>query len=119
MTDCPSSLPSAFSTATEMVSRWTSRPIYFDAIHRVFLSSGLVYCFTQQPQPTAKGAPFYNACPTHSRVSNVWDQESVELLALPLIPKAGMSGAPGRPPFAKNAKDGAPHCVGDASEIKG
>src|SRR5271157_866902 len=28
MTDCPSSLPSAFSTATEMVSRWTSRPIY-------------------------------------------------------------------------------------------
>ena len=22
------------------------------------------------------------------------------------------------PPFAKNAKDGAPHCVGDASEIK-
>ena len=33
-------------------------------------------------------------CPTHSRVSNVWDQEPVELLALPLIPKAGMSGAP-------------------------
>jgi hypothetical protein len=33
-------------------------------------------------------------CPTHSRVSNVWDQESVELLALPLIPNAGMSGAP-------------------------
>ena len=25
----------------------------------------------------------------------MWDQESVELLALPLIPKAGMSGAPG------------------------
>ena len=23
-----------------------------------------------------------------------------------------------RPPFAKNAKDGARHCVGDASEIK-
>jgi hypothetical protein len=22
------------------------------------------------------------------------------------------------PPFAKNAKDGAPHCVDDASEIK-
>src|ERR1035438_6694443 len=34
-------------------------------------------------------------CPTHSRVSNVWDQESVKLLGLPLIPKAGMSGAPG------------------------
>jgi hypothetical protein len=33
-------------------------------------------------------------CPTHSRVSNVWDQESVELLALPLIPRAGMSEAP-------------------------
>ena len=31
-------------------------------------------------------------CPTHSRVSNVWDQESVELLALPLIPRAGMTG---------------------------
>ncbi len=42
-----------------------------DAIHRVFLSSGLVYCFAQQPYPTSKGAPFYNACPTHSRVSNV------------------------------------------------
>src|SRR5271165_951808 len=28
MTDCITSLPSAFSTATEMVSRWTSRPIY-------------------------------------------------------------------------------------------
>ena len=23
------------------------------------------------------------------------------------------------PPFAENAKEGAPHCVGDASEIKG
>ena len=23
-----------------------------------------------------------------------------------------------RPPFARNAKDGAPHCVGDAREIK-
>src|SRR5271169_307574 len=32
-----------------------------DAIHRVFLSSGLAYCFTQQPRPTSKGAPFYNA----------------------------------------------------------
>ena len=28
------------------------------------------------------------------RVSIVWDQELVELLALPLIPKEGMSGAP-------------------------
>ena len=26
----------------------------------------------------------------------VWDQESVKLLGLPLIPKAGMSGAPGK-----------------------
>src|SRR5271166_622566 len=28
MTNCITSLPSAFSTATEMVSRWTSRPTY-------------------------------------------------------------------------------------------
>src|SRR5271165_271402 len=28
MTDCITSLPSALSTATEIVSRWTSRPIY-------------------------------------------------------------------------------------------
>lgn len=34
-----------------------------DAIHRVFLSSGLAYCFAQQPNPTSKGAPFHNACP--------------------------------------------------------
>jgi hypothetical protein len=40
--------------------------------------------------------PFFRFAggPTHSRVSNVWDQESVKLLALPLIPKAGVSGAP-------------------------
>jgi hypothetical protein len=31
-----------------------------DAIHRVFLSSGLVYCSSQQPQPTSKRGPFYN-----------------------------------------------------------
>src|ERR1035438_3716706 len=37
-----------------------------DAIHWVFLSSGIGYCFSQQPQPTSKGAPFYNACPTLS-----------------------------------------------------
>src|SRR5208337_3901871 len=37
-----------------------------DAIHRVFLSSGLVYCSAQQPNPTSKGAPFYNACPTQA-----------------------------------------------------
>src|ERR1035438_5291152 len=28
MTDCITNLPSAFSTATEIVSRWTSRPTY-------------------------------------------------------------------------------------------
>src|SRR5664279_4259650 len=28
MTDCITSLPSALSTATEIVSRWTSRPTY-------------------------------------------------------------------------------------------
>ena len=48
-------------------------------------------------------------CPTHSRVSNVWDQESVKLLGLPLIPKAGMSGAPANTGFAANEKP----CTGD------
>src|SRR5271165_5325954 len=51
-----------------------------------------VLAFLQEP----------GACPTHSRVSNVWVQESVELLALPLIPKAGMSGAPRSPTRATN-----------------
>ena len=47
-----------------------------DAIHWVFLSSGLVTASALQPNPTSKGAPFYNACPTHSRVSNEWDREA-------------------------------------------
>src|SRR5664279_5241572 len=62
ITDCITSLPSASSTATEMVLWWTSRPIYLMlSIGCSFREVG--YCSAQQPNPTAKGAPFYNACP--------------------------------------------------------
>jgi site-specific recombinase XerD len=42
---------------------------------------------------------------------------------LPTQPLSVLQQTPSRmrswyPPFAKNAKDGAPHCVGDAREIK-
>ena len=52
------------NTAAEIVSRWTSRPMYLTLFIRVFLSSGVVDCSSHQPQPTSKGAPFYNAWPT-------------------------------------------------------
>src|SRR5271157_1906389 len=62
ITDCIASLPLLSSTATEMVLWWTSRPIYLMlSIGCSFREVG--YCFAQQPYPTAKGAPFYNACP--------------------------------------------------------
>src|ERR1035437_2602813 len=65
ITDCITSLPSASSTATEMVLWWTSRPIYLMlSIGCSFREVG--YCSAQQPNPTAKGAPFYNACPTQA-----------------------------------------------------
>src|SRR5271157_4120235 len=64
MTDCPSSLPSAFSTATEMVSRWTSRPIY------LMLSIGCsfreVSLLLQHSNPNLlrKGRPFIMRAPS-------------------------------------------------------
>src|ERR1700691_393888 len=63
-TDCIISRPLSSSTATEIVSRWTSIPTYLKLFIRVFLSlrRGCLL-LTDQPQPTPKGAPFYNACP--------------------------------------------------------
>src|SRR5664279_2550365 len=63
ITDCITSLPSASTTATEMVLWWTSRTIYLMlSIGYSFREVG--YCSAQQPNPTAKGAPFYNAWPS-------------------------------------------------------
>src|SRR5260370_20321026 len=55
--------PLSSSTATDIVSRWTSMPRYLTLFIRVFLSLRFGCCFSHQPQPTPKGAPFYNACP--------------------------------------------------------
>src|SRR5271166_716618 len=102
MTDCPSSLPSAFSTATEMVSRWTSRPIY------LMLSIG---CSFRQVWFTAshsnhnllrKGRPFIMRAP-HIRglCECVGDQNSTKnerpsmaRLGYPTQPKEGWVGHP-------------------------
>src|SRR5208283_408435 len=65
ITDCITSLPSALSTATEMVLWWTSRPIYLMLSIGCSFRQALVYCSAQQPNPTSKGAPFYNAWPRH------------------------------------------------------
>src|SRR5664280_3911963 len=76
ITDCITSLPSASSTATEMVLWWTSRPIYLMlSIGCSFREVG--YCSAQQPNPTAKGAPFYNACPRLASVfwTLTWAEE--------------------------------------------
>src|ERR1019366_6679771 len=62
-TNCISSPPLSSSTATEIVSRWTSIPTYLTLFIRVFLSVRFGCCCLHQPQPTSKGAPFYNACP--------------------------------------------------------
>src|SRR6266568_345470 len=70
ITDCIISRPLSSSTATEIVSRWTSIPIYLTLFIRVFLSLRFGCCFSHQPQLTSKGAPFYNACP-YGRGQNV------------------------------------------------
>src|ERR1035437_4128619 len=77
ITDCITSLPSASSTATEMVLWWTSRPIYLMlSIGCSFREVG--YCSAQQPNPTAKGAPFYNAWPNScASFANEWENLTI------------------------------------------
>jgi len=62
---------------------------------RFLLSARLDRIFPSVPGISVLSFPFarkVSRVPTHSRVSNVWDQESIELPALPLIPETGMSG---------------------------
>ncbi len=66
MIDCMNSLPSAFSTATEIVLWWTSRPTYLMLFIGCSFRQAWLTASAQQPQPTSKGAPFYNAWPTQA-----------------------------------------------------
>src|SRR5260370_7450465 len=55
--------PLSSSTATDIVSRWTSIPTYLTLFIRVFLSLRFGCCFSHQPQPTRKGRPFIMRAP--------------------------------------------------------
>src|ERR1019366_4466818 len=79
-TNCIRSPPLSSSTATEIVSRWTSIPTYLTLFIRVFLSVRFGCCCLHQPQPTSKGAPFYNACPILDVLCQEWDSTVLSLL---------------------------------------
>ena len=55
-TNCMINFPLPSTTATEIVSWWTSSPTYFHTVHRVLLSEMPWLLLT------AQGAPFYNPC---------------------------------------------------------
>src|SRR5271157_870545 len=109
ITDCIASLPLLSSTATEMVLWWTSRPIYLMlSIGCSFREVG--YCFAQQPYPTAKGAPFYNACPTQASFAWV----GVLLVFLSILSLKGVTIVAQHPSTALRACDFFVRFLGDA-----
>src|SRR5450755_2068096 len=58
MTDCITSLPSALSTATEIVSRWTSRPTYLMLFIGCSFPQALVTASHSNHSLLRKGRPF-------------------------------------------------------------
>src|SRR5271165_3436894 len=106
MTDCPSSLPSAFSTATEMVSRWTSRPIY------LMLSIG---CSFREVWFTAshsnhnllrKGRPFIMRAPDLALFRDLGGYDVRRM-----IPRVSKARDPGAPTNSQDARmSGVPVC---------
>src|SRR5258707_772862 len=128
-TDCISSRPLSSSTATDIVSRWTSIPRYLTLFIRVFLSLCFGCCFSHQPQPTPKGAPFYNACP----ILAFFARACPELCRRGgwrcgrcyLVYACGRNGQPtfahalSTPALRKGREGRGTHCVGGTDETKG
>src|SRR5271169_7163408 len=89
ITDCITSLPSALSTATEMVLWWTSRPIYLMLSIGCSFRQAWFTALHSNQEPTSKGAPFYNACPGSRGVRDP---------GLCVVPNPGLGNARPGPP---------------------